>query len=316
MSVRVCPKCKSILGNNEYYFCASCANPLDANLVRQPVITQITRYIPQSSGKSFFSGMISQQIQKHLGFILDNQDLKRSLILIVAGISVLINIVLIYRSNSQSVRINRIIMENNVAAVPNTLQFGYTWPSKIFNTHSLLDFVPKDAELYIEGHSYKDFSNTYLNTTEEAVYLKLFNLLLDDPFVIYALRNEGNLEWGAVTLLKETDGVDKKIIELLEGFEGSFKHKVIEDKLLMATNDALIEQSESAGQKKETNLGLNQKYATAKAVLPREGHLLIMFFNDDIKKDLSNIVEKYGSDRAKQDLEIILSTGYNELVIQ
>jgi hypothetical protein len=60
---------------------------------------------------------------------------------------------------------------------------------------------------------------------------------------------------------------------------------------------------------------LTPEFALAKNTLPREGQMQILFFSEEGKTFLRDTAQKTKSASFIKDVELIISSGYNELVI-
>jgi hypothetical protein len=321
MSARTCPKCKTDLGKNSFYFCSNCGAELSGHLIQPPSIVKITHYTPEPSVVQKYSHELFMKIK----YLWSLRHVKKAIFLSSAAVFILVALGVYFKVTG---RFDGISDLPTIVSLPNpnanvtpvvvptiqkVVEVSLPVSEQMLNSGELLSFVPKDAAVYVEGHNYPAILAHYFNSQD--VYKKILSgtsLLMEPQFVAFATENGNSLQWTGIFVPKNVE-LASQIAEDLTEYGVYFE--AINGKIVLSTDREVFEKVKAAADKTEQNLGLTPEFALAKNTLPREGQMQILFFSEEGKTFLRDTAQKTKSASFIKDVELIISSGYNELVI-
>jgi hypothetical protein len=310
MPNRICPKCKSALGITDYYFCSNCGTALSANLVQKPSITKTSLYVvSQTSSSKFFHELLLKFHKEASKYVT-----KKNVFLGFIAVLILSNVFLVIMLTDRSILFPKPKEQSVVLAQPNVIDLGLGTPSQVFGSDDISKYVPKDASFYLEGFNYDDLISKFLpeNVPYKETIVKS-QTMLGGHFVAFSTKVNGYWEWTGVFM-----PVNPKLIEedLKSENLGSVKYKLIGDKLVVTTKEEILKAVEDSMNQTAVNITLTPAYAAAKAKLPKDGQLLVMFLTSDSKEVVKQIQSYPLSTTMASSLDQLIKSGYNEFVIK
>ena len=307
---RICPKCNSVLGSFDHYFCSTCGNSLEGDVVQPVTFTRTTYFTVPSNSRTEFLNKAVEVVRGKVEVLLSSKNL-------VMGLSALLLLVLAVGV------IYYLVNQSNKEAVPSanpqnksefTINLNIPAKSGLFGSDTIAENVPDDVELYIEGFDYDWISSLYLEDGRfKEEFLGIFSRLFSDHYALFAVREKGRWTWTAVFIPRDMGTITRELEEV--SVPGA-QFKLIGDRFIVSTEEELFEDVEEARSKTDLNLPLTPEYVSSKAKLEKEGKILIIFFNDESKEVLKSKTAEISSAKLSDLVEQILKSGYNELVIK
>ena len=309
MPKRICPKCHNPLGSFDHYFCSFCANTLDGAQVLPVNVTRVVQYTAPTNARTVLLKKAVEQVHEKITPLLT----KRNIFLSVSAV------VLVVLAGAGAFYLSRLEKKNvSVPKEPATqvaapVQLDQRAKKGMFGVDTIMENVPKDAVVLIEGFDYEWLSKLYLEDgAYKEEYLSIFNELFGDHFVLFATQKEEEWHWTAVFIPKDL-GLLTGRLESLNVPQAKFK--LVGDRFIVSTDEDIFQRVEESRNKTELNLALTPQFVTAKTKLAREGNLMVIFFSDDAKTALKEKSEELSSVKLSELVEQVLNSGYNELVI-
>jgi hypothetical protein len=200
-----------------------------------------------------------------------------------------------------------------VVGGPSSMTWEYKMKSSVFGSDTIMDFVPEDALLYIEGFDYKEVTSLYLQDGKKDLdMINRSNMLLSDHFVVFLTKEEESYAWTGVFIPKDM-GI---VTSLLEGMDfDHIKFRIIDGKLIVTNVENVFTKVESARNKTSLNIALNPNFALAKGKLDKTGQLMVVFLDEGSKEVLKETTGISSSKTLQKMVDEVMKTGYNELVV-
>ena len=87
MPKRICPKCNSVLGSFDHYFCSACGNSLEGDVVQPVAFTRTTYFTVPSNSRTEFLNKAVEVVRGKVELLVSSKNL-------VMGLSALLLLVL------------------------------------------------------------------------------------------------------------------------------------------------------------------------------------------------------------------------------
>ncbi len=325
MPTRICPNCRSYLGNNDYYFCSSCGTALDSNLAQPLNVVRVTdyRFRPQVHSKYLhelvvrFREKMSEKEPRRIAFlVLTAAAVIIYTFLLIGFLQKFPNVGSMLLGSSEpklSEEKNGVIPEALIP-FPNSLSISSINSEIVgqFGSDSITTYVPKRAEVYAECFCLKNASRTLLQSSSYNDLIQQFAPNLGNHFALFGVKDEDDWE-GAGIFTVEDKGEVEKLLEDLEIEDVSVE--LVGDKLVVATSDDLIDEIKDSGEQLALNITQSSIFAASRAKLPKEGLGIILFLTPESKGVLKVIDEFTTIAEFKTLVEELSKSSYNELVI-
>ncbi|EKD99546.1 MAG: hypothetical protein ACD_22C00234G0005 [uncultured bacterium] len=317
MSQRLCPKCKRSLTDQENYFCSSCGESLEQSLIKHPLITVKETFVPSRTKAIYGFGL------KVWGFIKDNlfhPEIDKSLFITLFSIVLIIGVAIVVIPKLKNFLYQSSIATNsplsdtkNEKKDDNLVVLDIGARSGAFYQDNLSAYVPRDSEFYVESGDYVFFADYLLEDLEKyKLMVEKSEMLLNGSFALFGIKIDNNWEGGAILTPKSVAVVED---EVKESSVSEVKLKIIQDKLVIATSEKIFPLVEDAAKGMAPSIEAAPFFASAKAKLPKEGKIIVLFKEVPSKEVISLIIKNIPSDKLKILLEEILKSGYNELIV-
>lgn len=306
MMGRNCHKCKEPLGEYDYFFCSTCGTKLQKENIREPHAIKVRTYLMfQDSDKlspsSFFKIFANRNILSILGLAF-------FIVIVVVGISSTGIFELLTTSLFKSQRIPTVIIPTKEDPV---LSLGTNYETGTFNTPSLANLVPGNADFYVEGFDIERFSG-YMNTDEDlAPLFTKSSILLENNVVGYFTRDPSEM-WVYILVPTDTDLVEKVLEDVNDDY---WNFGIIEGYLIMASNENAFVQTDRIISKIEPSLALNSDFVRITQELPTQGQVRVVFMDEEMREILINSLGGLDQTVINNINQVILSN-FNGVVIK
>jgi len=260
---RICPKCKSVLGNYDHYFCSRCGSPLPPDLILKETRQEKKFFEHQDNGKSTFSFLV--RINYKLIFT------------ILGPIFFLGFVYFLYTKNllfvSDLEQESPVIVEKSPIEIPGTV------PSVdlLFS-----DYIPYQSSVYLQISS-EDYKNDFFDYINEEfkTYYNSNKDLINEEIAFFGIKAGDEIVWNIVI---ETKG-DPVSSGSLESFvDGNYSVLSMYEEIIKECKDSYNEISK--------NLSKSSKYVLAKSSIPDESENYVVVLNSDFRNTIDNILEK------------------------
>lgn len=314
---RICPFCKSVLHKNSSFFCLSCGNVLPDELQLKEVSLRNVREMGEVESKLVSLSKSFKNIGKN---IFDMVDTKILAIGVSIGILITVCFYLLVRftlPTFTNLDIDKVIDDNkkdesivvSQTKPSNIINLEISLTSGILGQNKVTEYVPYDVDLYMEFTDFNSFEPYFnfmggeLFTLSESTKDKVKSF-----YSAFVLTRDGNKHWTFIVFPLEED--------LNAGSYSGLTTEKIGNSIVVSTNEVVIEEVKSAKSGTQKSLALNSSYVLTKNSLPVEGKVFIMFFNNNGKSELENILAKTTSDELKLIINKFKELNSNYIVIK
>lgn len=218
MSVRVCPKCKSPVGEHDHYFCSSCGEKLPKELARSPKSVKMRTYknVPTEA--------------KKLGSAV-REIIKNRTVIYTLGLLIFIVIVMVslLKTGIVELIVNK-VSPNQEAVVTNLPSVVKKTKPEIvveknfitgtFGKYHFATLAPSETYYYFEGFDVNALSDYLANDEDLEPLFSKSEILLEDVFAGFYIveevvenednEDEGVSEVGEIGEEDETDETNEK----------------------------------------------------------------------------------------------------------
>lgn len=324
MPTRICSNCRNYLGSNDYYFCSSCGNALDSNLIQPLDIVRVTTYVPQETFQSKYLKKAINWVKK----IVVEKESQKILFLILSVVAVILYTFLVVAFLNKFPGVGDKLMGTNRKTTdvreeasetttprPNVVSISLlkSTNSGTFGSENILSFVPKDADIFVECFCLKESVQSLLETSPHYPLVKQLEPGLQEHFALFGINTEEGWEGGGVFIPKDVEEVEK-IVEEIELEEAYFE--IINGKLIVATKEDIIREVEYSSNGETLSLAQSPLFVSATVGLPKEGLGMLLLLTDDGKEMLNFVGETTVVGGLKTLVEELSKSGYNELIIK
>ena len=315
---RICPKCKVKLGGYDRFFCTSCGEPLPTDLVnRDWIFSRIANFATSSKEKS------ESKSKFNFNSVVDRLKIFVNVKSIVAAIfSVFFTVGFSYfiQYKLDKNLFNGQDVANKITGAPveyskNVVEVPLNWEVNTFGIDSIMEFVPFDSDIVIEGNDLTKFGAAYSEI--DPVYKNLATFIngrAEQHFVFFAKDINGEYAWSLIYFpLKPDFSISGDLVTKYTWLK-FWKNDPI---ALVTTQESILSEVSDTKGKTVKNFTQRPIYASTHATSPKNGKLFIYLTNQKAKdyfltlktlqklpKDLQMVVESVG--KTNSDYSIIL----------
>lgn len=331
--VRICPTCNSRLFDDEYFFCTSCGTQLPETMVlKNRNFRHVFDFSPEVQKKGVKASHFGE-VALRVGHILNLQVVL--LLLVILGAFSVIGSVLFTKyglgailfPDTQRVPLQRKITPQNLGK--NSLNLDTTFQSHVFGADRIWDYIPYDADIFIEAHDLRAFTDIFSVMKPKYVPLVLeMQREYTSHFALYAKfsPDQKDPSWSFVAFHDNT-------IDTAETSESSSSGKLghsidlsaysnlssrrFDEAEVVTTNKAELDRISDLTKGNAKGISLNPTFVAAKNTMSKSGQVFIIALTKNgrdylyklpaeylLPGDILKIVEKIN--KARMDYAIIL----------
>jgi hypothetical protein len=311
MNERHCPKCKATLYSADHFFCSSCGEQLDKELVSPGESVVRTMALDEGDEKKV---SFNKHVLPALTRVAEIINLKE--ILFVSFLLVLIGMpTYIWLKN-----INYVIpvLQGNISQQDIISNYVISTDIKIksqnFGADSIADYIPENVEIYVEGQDLQFFTNLF--SQYDGGFKEIFKDVVpfsDSHFGAYSKKdNEGNYYW---TLLVFPDGGQFENIKIDNSKYPWLKIGRADKAIIISMHDE-IKSVQDAKEKITRSLSLDPDFVRFTSEIPKSGKLLIYSSKSKTKDYILGFLKKDIPKEGKDILTLYKNYNYINVVIK
>jgi len=315
---RICPKCKAKLGGYDRFFCTSCGEPLSADLVnRDWVFSRIANFATsskeknESKSKFNFNGVVDR-----LKIFMN----VKSIVAAVFSVLFIINVFYFVQYRLGKDLFNDQDVANKITGAPieyskNVVEVPLNWEIDTFGIDNIMEFVPFDSDIVIEGNDLTKFGAAYSEIDSAYKNLAMFiDGRTEQHFVFFAKDINGEYAWSLIYFPLNSDFNISEDLVTKYAWLKFWKNDPI---ALVTTQESILSEVSDAKGKTTKNFTQRPIYASTRVTSPKNGKLSIYLTNQKAKnyfltlkilsklpKDLQMVVESVS--KTNSDYSIIL----------
>ena len=284
MTVRICPKCNSILGSFDNFFCSSCGSPLEGGNVKEP--SDFIRVVTVDGEKK--KNRQEKEFTSAAPKVSHTKEIKKATFIV--GFVILIGLPLIWALTKiktfnfqfnlfkpspdiSSLTQTQIKKVDTSVSNQNILKLNTQYKSGEFNLEPIANYVPYYIDIYFESYDFGSTATQYLEF-DKSVFELVDSLkpLIKPHFAAFSKSQVKGYNWTLIFLIQD----DKKDLEDLELPKSSVLAIERMGEILVVSNDpSIITEVKEAKEKTVRNLTLNPQFVLARSKTPKSGQIFI-----------------------------------------
>lgn len=285
---RICPKCKVKLGGYDRFFCTSCGELLPDELVNHDqVFSRIANFVEPSKEKTESGHNFSYMTDN-----LKNLINVKSIVLATVSILVIVGFFYFVQFRLGKDLFNTKETSDKKVAAPieytkNVVEVPLDWEINTFGADSIMEFIPFDSDIVIEGNDLAKFGAAYAEIDPEYKNLSTFiNGRAEQHFIFFAININGDYSWSLIYFPLKPDFSMAGDLVAKYSWLKFWKNQPI---ALITTQDSTLEEVSDAKSKITKNFTQTPIYASSRLTSPKNGKLFIYLTTQKAKEYVAEL---------------------------
>lgn len=286
MMKRVCPNCNKPIKDSNLYFCLSCGQKLDEDLIKHehPFKPKIEKFSPSKENQGI-------KLKELPAFQFKKKFLIGLFFVIMAGAvstaAIMFTVSKADRTEQPSVATPQ---EQPVAeiSVPNAQDLGLPQENIDLANQDYTKYIPYGNHFYILGADVLDFYSRFFGSISEDSLLYGLDEYIEGKFIVIGGKEEDRWQMTAVLYLKDDESEGETFEDISK--DGWYVRKV-GDVLVLSESEDMLDAVEESSQGVSRNISHHPKFRTSGEETPEEGQLLFvnLLSDENIIQEMVNI---------------------------